>query len=309
MTYAPTTIDLSRVAAPNAIEALDPAVLEASFMERFVAYWNEARATDPTLPAFTIASLKANPASIVSRVFSYLRLLDRARVNDAVRAVLAPLARRADLESIAASANVERLVVIPADASTNAPAVMESDAALLRRYLLAFDRPAAGSAGRYLYEAWTAWPGMGDVAVNGRVVHGRRGDTDVVVSGPGGRDATDAEMALVRAAVLSPNVQPEAVGVSVLRANRYEYAVAIVIDVPPGPDTALLVAEAAARIKAAVDERTLIGAEVPVSLIEGSGYGPNVIAVSRTLPIASIAPDPYRVPVCTGIEVTAQVRA
>lgn len=307
MTYTPTTIDLSRVSAPNAIDALDSTVLEAAFMDRFVAYWNELRATDPTLPAYTIASLKANPASIVSRVFSYLRLLDRARVNDAVRAVLAPLAKGADLDNVAASANVERLVVVPANPLTNTPAEMESDASLLRRYLLAFDRPAAGSAGRYLYEAWTAWPGMGDVSVVGRAAHGRRGDTDVVVSGPGGRLATDEEMAVVRSAVMSPNVQPEAVAVNVLRATRVEFAVSLVVETPPGPDAALVAAEATSRIRAAVDDRMVIGAEVPAGLLAGSAYGPSVIKVRDLAPVV-VLPNVYAVPICTGIEVTAEVR-
>lgn len=310
MIYSPTTVDLSRLPAPNAIEALSSTTLEAAFIARFVESWEIERAKDPTLPAFTIEGLQANPAAILKRVFSYLRLLDRTRVNDAVRAVLAPLARGADLDVVAAAANVERLVVVPAVPETNTPAVMESDAALLRRYLLSFDRPSAGSAGRFLFEAWTAWPQMGDAAVVGHAAHGRRGDVDVVVAGPGGRDPTLAELAIVRAAVTAPTVAPEAVAINVLAATRRPYAANLVVEVPPGPDASLVAGEAAARVRAAATVRTTIGGEVPAGLLAGAAYGDGttVIKVRDVTPI-SIASDAYTVPVCTTITVTPEVRA
>ncbi len=310
MTSAPTTIDLSRLPAPLAIEALNPAALETAFITRFVENWDEERERDPTLPAFTIAGLQANPAAILKRVFSYLRLLDRQRVNDAVHAVLAPTAAGADLDNIAAAANVQRLVVVPANPATNTPAVLESDAALLRRYLLSFDRPSAGSAGRFLFEAWTAWPQMGDVAVVGRAVHGRRGDVDIVVSGPGGREPTPAELAAVRAAVTTPTVAPEAVAVNVLAATRRLYAASFVAEIPPGPDAILVAGEAAARVRAAATVRTTIGGEVPAGLLGGAAYGDGTTVLkARDISQVAIDPDPYTVPVCTGIVVTPEVRA
>lgn len=307
MNYAPHTVDLSRLPAPSAIEALDPVTLKAAFLGRFVYFWNEQRERDPSLPVFDVQGLEANPASIFAKAWAYLRLLDRARVNDAVRSVLAPLATGSNLDNIVARQGLQRLVVVPASEATGTPALMETDAALLRRYLLSFDRPSAGSAGRYLYEVFRAFPLAGDARVNGRAIHGRRGDTDVVVSGPAGRDATDAEMAAVRAAVLDPSVLPEAVSVSVLRAARLLYSVTLVIEVPPGPDTSLLASEAAARVRAATDERTVIGGEIPAGFIAGAAYGPNVIKVRDQTPIA-ITPDPYTVPVCVGVTVTAEVR-
>ncbi|MDX6806312.1 baseplate J/gp47 family protein [Terrihabitans rhizophilus] len=308
MTFAPTTVDLSRMPAPNAIEPLDPVRLKTDFLTRFVAFWDEERGRDASLPAFEVAGLEANPASIFAKAWAYLRLMDRARVNDAVRAVLAPLASGADLDNIVARQGIQRLIVVPANIALNTPAVLETDAALLRRYLLSFDRPSAGSAGRYLYEVFRVFPLAGDAKVNGRIVHGRPGDTDVVIVGPGGRDATTEEMAAVRAAVLDPSVQPEAVGVSVLRATRLEYVVSLVIEVPPGPDAALLVAETASRVRAATDERTLIGGEIPPGLLPGAAYGPNVIKVRDLVPVV-VLPNPYTVPVCTSITVTAEVRA
>ncbi len=307
MSFAPHTIDLSRLPAPSAIETLDPAILKAAFLDRFVHFWDEQRGRDPSLPAFDVQGLDANPASIFAKAWAYLRLLDRARVNDAVRSVLAPLATGSNLDNIVARQGVQRLVVVPANEATGTPALMETDAALLRRYFLSFDRPSAGSAGRYLYEVFRALPLARDARVNGRAIHGRRGHTDVVVSGPAGRDANDAEIAAVRAAVLDPSVVPEAVSVSVLRAARRTYSVSLVIEVPPGPDASLLASEAAAKVRAATDERTVIGGEIPAGFLAGAAYGPNIIRVRDQVPVA-ITADPYTVPVCDSIVVAWELR-
>lgn len=304
--FAPTTIDLSRLAPPDAIEPLNFETLYAAFILRFQQVWTAARAVDPTLPPYDVAVLQTDPAAILGQPWAENRLLDRQRVNDAILSVLAPFAGGADLDAIAAGANVTRLVVTPA--ANGQPAVLESDEALLRRYLLSFDRPAAGSRDRYLYEAWTAWPLMGDAAVLGFGVHGRRGDVHIVITAPGGRVPTDPEYGFVFAALHDTRVKPEAVGLTILRAERVEYAVSLRITIPAGPDGALVAAEAEARVKAATDARTLIGGEIPPGLLSGAAYGPNVIAVEDLAPVA-IAADPYTVPVCTGIDVSFVVRS
>jgi len=303
---APTTIDLARVPLPDAIETIEFETLQADFISRFQAAWEAERANDSTLPAFTIAQLQANPVVIVGQAVSYLRLLDRQRVNDVVRSVFATTARRADLDALVARQNVQRLVLVPATA--DAAAVMESDDALLRRYLLSFDRGSAGSAGRYLFEAWTAWPEMADARVNGFAVHGRRGDTDVVIAGPGGRAPTDVERRAVAAAVLALNVKPEAVAVAVRGADVVAYEVRLAVEIPPGPDARLVVEQVEDLVRAAAKARLLIGAEIPAGFFAGIAYGAgNVIRVRDLEPFA-IDPDPYAIPVMVGLAVTATVR-
>lgn len=305
MSLAPQAIDLSALPAPNAIEPLDPDALLEEFIARFLVAWAEFRAADPTLPNYTAERLRTDLAAIVARPWIFQRLLDRQRVNDAVRAVLAPFAKRADLDAVAAGANIERLVLVPA--TDTAPAVMESDASLLLRYLLSFDRSAAGSVDALLYAAWTAWPQMGDARINGFHIHNRRGDTDIVITGPGGRVPTEDEADQVREAVYAPGVRPEAIGVAVIIATRIEYAVDLVIEIPNGPDASLIVDDAVARVRAAADARTVIGGEVPAGLLSGAAYGANVIKVRDLAPVA-IASDPYAVPVCTAITIIPEVR-
>jgi len=309
VTYAPTSIDLSRATAPDAIEVIAVEQLLADFLARFNAGWAAERQNNSSLPAYEVTGLETDSVVIVGEAWTFLRYLDRVRVNDAIRAMLAPLARGSDLDSVVARAGVFRLLVAPANPATNTPAVYESDAQLLRRYLLSFDVPSAGSAGRFLYEAYSAWPGMLDARVNGRAVHGRRGDTDVVIAGPGGRDATDAELATVRAAVTASHVAPEAISVSVLRARRSVYDVDLTVDVPSGPDANVVGQEVARRVRAATDERTLIGGEAPLDRITGAAYGDNVIRVRRTLPLAPVLADPYVVPVCENLTVRLSVQA
>lgn len=314
MTYAPTAIDLSHVAAPDALEAWSHDQMIANFKTGFLAQWALEQASNSALRDFTEQDLASHPVIVVARTWAYERGMDRQRVNDAIKALIAVLARGASLENIAASRNIQRLTIVSATAS--APAVMESDAALLRRYLLSFDLPSAGSVGRYLYDAWTAWPqsedrtlGLWDARVNGRAIHGRKGDTDVVIIGPFGRLPTVGELAAVRAAVTNLNRAPEAVAISVMAATRVTYAVDLTIEIPAiGPSPDVVKADVAARITAAATDRILVAGEIPAGLLSGAAYGANVITVTDNAPVV-IAPDYYKVPVMTSLTVRTVVRS
>lgn len=313
ISFVPAAIDLSRLPAPAAIEILSYETLYAGFKSRFIQFWNEQRVLDPTLPQYDVENLETDPVAIVGQAWSYLRLLDRARVNEGIKALLAPLSQGGDLDNLVGSRNLVRATIAPA--SGTVAAVLESDISLLRRYLLSFDAPCAGSAGRYLFDAWSSWPqstdktlGLWDARVNGRAVHGRRGDTDVVIIGPFGRLPTSGELSTVRAAVTDPNRAPEAVGISVLAATRVEYSVSLVIEVSAaGPAAETIREEAVARVMAAATDRILVGGEVPSGLLAGAAYGPGVVKVRDLAPVA-IEADPYKVPVMTSIAVVPEVR-
>lgn len=296
----PTAIDLSRLPAPNAIDPLDFETLFSAFRTRFLAVWDEARQADPSLPAYDVGNLETDPVVIVGQAWSYLRLLDRARVNDAVKAVLAPLAKGANLDAVVARQNIERL--------ETAPGVDETDAQLLNRYFLSFDKASAGSASRLLLDAYTAWPAMASAAVNGWAVHGRRGETDLVISGANGITASE-NLATVRSAVTSEAAKPEAIGVFVLAAVKVSYTISQVIRVPVGPDAELVRLEALSRVKTAADSRMQIGSTVQRDLLAGAAYGPSIIGVRHLSPALDIVASPYQIPVCTEIDLTVEVAA
>ncbi|WP_319533422.1 baseplate J/gp47 family protein [uncultured Cohaesibacter sp.] len=234
-----------------------------------------------------------------------MRLLDRARVNDAIKALLAPYSTDTNLDSLVAGRNIARLTVTEATATSDA--VMEADLNLLRRYLLSFDAPASGSAGRYLFDAWGAWPLMGDARVNGQLVHGRRGDTDVVICGLDGALPTDAERDLVSAAVRHINREPEGMSIAILKAAQQIYDVDLTITVPGvGPDPEVIVEEAIERVRKAALARSLIGGQIPAGLLAGAAYGDNVLIVIDNAPVV-IEPDPYAVPVLGSLSVGYEV--
>lgn len=306
MTSAPSIVDVSQLPKPDAIETIDYEALRLAFVARFLEAYAAERVKDPTLPAYDVEPLETDPVMIVAQAWSYLRMGDRQRVNDAIRSMLAAFSRKADLDAVAANQNVQRLLVRAATA--DAPAVYETDERLLLRYLLSFDKASAGSAGAYLQAAYTTVPAIGDAAVVGFDVHGRRGDTDVVVMGEAGALVTDAERAAISAAVRAPNIKPEAVSVAVLKALRVEYQAHVRAEIPQGPDAELVRQQIDDRIKVATDARTLIAGELPDGLIQGAAYGPNVLSVADLNPVV-IEPDAYSVPVCTGITVEVVVRS
>jgi len=300
MTYAPNIIDLSRVPAPDAIAILSSETMIRAFLDRFKVQWDAARVKNPRLPVYDADPLELDPVVILAQAWSYFRLLDRQAVNDAVKAVFAPLAKGADLDNIAASVNIVRQVIQPA--TDTQPEILESDERLLYRYLLAFDAPSAGSKNRFILEAMQVWPLMGGCQINGYAVHGRRGDVDVVVMGPNGRDPTNDEIALVRNAVLAPDVRPEAVAVNVLRAKRIVYDASFVVSISDGPERELVRNEVKTRVRNAATARTAIGGQIPEGYLIGSTYGGNVLSARDRNPI-HILPDLYSVPVLGSVTV------
>lgn len=308
MTYAPTAIDVSRLPPPTFVEIPDYEAELSAFKAAFIAAWERQRLTQPDLEPYDMEEIEADPINALAEAKVDYRVRDLMRVNDAFRALIAHLSKGSNLDAVVANRNIARRIT---PAVGNVPERRETDASLLNRYLLSFDKPSAGSDDRYLYDAYTAWPQMDDgsglhhARVNGFDVHGRRGDVDVVIIGPGGRLPTEEERVLVRNAVTAQ--KPNATSVSVLAATRLEYSVSLVIEVPPGPDPAVVAAEAEKRVRAAADERTLIGGEIPRDYLSGAAYGPSVIRVVDLAPV-EIPPHPYTVPVLTSISVVPEVR-
>ena len=163
-----TIINVADLPAPSAIEALDFESILARQKAKFQEFWEAARASNPDLdlPPYDVAMLEFDPVIIDIEAETYRELLIRARVNDALRAVLPAFAAGADLDNIAARANVVRLVTAR-DEDGN-PTAYETDAQLLDRYLAAFAAPSAGSEDAYVYQAATAWPERHDIAEIGR---------------------------------------------------------------------------------------------------------------------------------------------
>lgn len=286
-------IDLSSLPPPRVVEEVDVEAIASEVLADYILRY----------PQFT-AALESDPVVKLIEQFAFREMLLRLKVNDTARSLLAPFASGSDLDSVVARQGIVRRVLKPA--TDTAPAVMESDASLLRQYLLSFSTASAGSSDSYKFAVNEAWPGVHDVAVLGQDVHGRRGDVEVVITAPGGAVPSAEEMAAVRSSVRASKTRPEATGVSVLPAVRLEYHPVLTVYVPPGPDPGVIKLDAVKRVRAACDARTFIGSEIPAGYLLGAVYGNNIVRATDDAPVV-IPPDPYTVPVAVDITVSIEV--
>lgn len=304
LTVAPT-IDLSSLPAPTVIEALDYEARLAARMASLTARFTAAGIE------YDVGALEFDPALLLQEEDCYRELQDRARINDAVRAVLPAFARGADLDAIALRAGVTRLTLTPATADT--PAVMESNEHLLQRYLAAFGRPAAGSIDGYVYAAVTARPELHDVAVLGPETHGLPGRVKVVLLAANGAAVTPEQIEAVAAACNGKSVRPLTDQVIVQAAEFVDYAVTATLQVPIGPDPNIVKQAALASFNTYAALRYRVGAAspdhsgIPANAIAGALYVPNVMRVVLTAPLADIAVAPHQAPRLVGLNVTTQV--
>lgn len=288
-------IDLSRLPPPDAIEALD--------YEAVLADLKAALAAE--LPELTpVLELESEPAVKVLEVFAYYVLLVRARVNDAVRAVMLASAAGADLDQIAALFGVSRAVIDPGDpaAVPPVPPTAETDERFRARVQLSLQAySTAGPRGAYAYHAFTASPLVRDVHVDSPAP----GEVRVTVLGADG-DGTPgpAVLAAVEAALNAEDVRPLCDLVTVQAASIVPYVIAAEIEIGEGPDGAVVLAEAEAAAQAYADAQHRLGRDVTISGLHAALHREGVLRVTLTAPAAEIAVDPTEAAFCTGIALT-----
>jgi phage-related baseplate assembly protein len=293
------TINPAHLPLPKAIDELDQEAILDARMADF-----QARADQAGFP-YDVGGLQFDPIKIDQEAHAHRETLMRARVNSAVRAVLPAYAQGSDLDAIAARANVQRLVIEPA--TLEAPAVMETDTALLLRYLTSFAVPAAGSPDAYVYHSAKAWPQARDISVLGPGVHGVPGRAAVYLLGPDGAPAADEICDRVREALHAPNVKPLTDIVTVAPADIIPYEIALTITLPRGPAPAVVAAAAQEQVRKAAEARYAIGATVYANAIEGAAYVGNVLRVRRSAPTGDIVVGPSQAAFCTQITITVEV--
>ncbi len=293
MASAYTKVDLSQLAPPNVVEALD---FESIFAEMLA----DLRARDP---AFT-ALVESDPAYKIMEVAAYRELLIRQRVNDATKAVMVAYAVGADLDQIAANYDVARLLITAADDTTvpPTPAVYESDDEFRIRIILSLEGyTTAGSRGSYIYHALSASGDCKDVAVESLTP----GTVNVAVLSRTGTGAAPA--ATIAAVVESLNadiIRPLCDTVVVTSASIVDYSIAATLTVFPGTGHAEVLAAATAAAQAYAAEQHRIGRDITRSGIFAALHQPGVQNVTVTSPVADIVNDWNEAPNCTGITVS-----
>lgn len=144
-----SAINVAALPAPDAIEDLSYEDILAAYRLRLIGRLNDAGVP------YDVQALETDPAMIIGQAVQYERLLDRARVNDAVRAVLVPTSWGSNLDALGAGVGTARL-----------PG--ESDDRFRIRIMLAWEALATtGPAGAYKYFAMSASTDVHDVEVYG----------------------------------------------------------------------------------------------------------------------------------------------
>lgn len=267
-------IDLSRLPPPQIIDQPD-------FETRFDA--KLARLIE-LVPEFT-ALVESDPAYKLIEADAYDEMaLVQAFVEGATQNLLA-YARGANLDNLAAFYGLTRQEITPANPLTGAPAVMESDADLRERTLLApHTFSVAGPERAYVGFARNAHPDVLDASAVSPA------PTEVVVSvlsRTGNGTAPPATLAAVTAA-LDDDVRPMTDLVTVqsaeiinfdIVANLYRYA---------GPDPQLLIDTAEASLNAYLGSARRLGRDIPRSALIAALHVGGIQRVELTSPVADV---------------------
>lgn len=285
-----TAIDISRIAAPPVVEALDYETVLAELVQ----------ATRDAWPEFDAEVLESDPAMKLLQVAAYRELILRQRINDAARACMVATATGADLDNLAALVGVGRLLLDAGDpdAIPPVPPTYESDEDLRRRVPLSLEGVStAGPEGSYVFHAMGV-AGVRDVAVASPVP----GEVVVTILSRDGNGAAGAGLiAEVQALLDGDDVRPLTDQVTVQGATIIEYTVQATIYTQPGPDSAVVLDACEAALGATLDALHAMGRDVPLSAIYGALHQPGVQRVELASPLADIAVGAADAAYCTGV--------
>jgi phage-related baseplate assembly protein len=294
------TIDLSLLPAPAVIEPLDYETLLAARKAALIALWPEA--DRPALIA-TLA-LESEALTKYLQESTYRELILRARINDAAHACMLAYATGPDLDQIGANYGVPRLILTAANLTAIPPiaAVLEPDTDYRDRILLSLAAlSVAGPEDAYRYHARSASGDVLDAAADsptpGNVtvtLLSRLGD---------GTPSTDL-LSQVDAILSAKSVRPLTDHLTVRAATIVGYTVTATLTTYPGPDAAVVLAEAQAALANYLDSVRRIGYDITRSGIYAALHRPGVQRVTLTAPSSDITIDALSAGHCIAVTVT-----
>lgn len=316
-----TAVDLSRLPAPDVVEALDFDAIFADAVTRMKALMPdfEARESDPSTKNLLL--------------LSYIAQMLRQRVNDAARAVMPAFSTGADLDNLAAVFGIARYTLVPADDATGAPAVMESDTDFRRRMVLAPEGySVAGPEGSYIFHALSADAQVLDASATGPTPDDIRalvlsvltqrgadaalvsdmtralnaaiwpGQVDVAILSRTGDGAASPDLVATVGAYLSADTRRPLTDYVVVRsAEIIRYDVAAALTLFAGPDAGVVLAAARAALETYVADCHRIGRDVTLSGIYAALHVQGVQKVALLSPTADIVITRAQAPWCGGI--------
>lgn len=288
-----STLDLSRLPAPIVLEPLDFEALYQEALTDFRALmggnWSAALESDPVVKLLEKAA--------------YDKMMSRARINDAAKALLLAFARDSDLDHLAANYNVKRLLVVAADPGAVPPieAQYESDDSLVERTLFAFEGLSiAGPRDAYVFHAMSA---------DGRVADARVGSPSPaivevsILSRIGDGVASEDLLEVVREALSDEDVRPLGDRVIVRSAGLIGYRIEAVLYLYPGPEIELILAEARSSLDRYINTQRRLGRDIRRSAIHAVLHVSRVQRVELIHPVADVVVLDHQAANCTGFSV------
>lgn len=284
-------VDLSRLPAPDVVEALDFETLYAEAVAQFQGLFPDFDAT-----------VESDPVVKLIQLFCYRELVLRQRVNDAARAVMVAYANGADLDALAALFRVERFIITPADPDTNTPAVLETDDDLRRRMVLAPEGySVAGPEGAYIYHALSASADVLDASATspspGRVVVS-------VLSRTGNGTAPQATLDAVAAKLTDESIRPLTDLVTVQSAAVVGFSIIATMYFFSGPDRAVVLAAARSRLDEYLANARKLGRDINRAGIIAALHPEGVQNVILQSPASDIVLTRQQAQNCTSITIT-----
>ena len=273
-----STLDLSRLPAPLVLESLD---FEALYQEALTDF----RAV---MGSNWSAPLESDPVVKLLEKAAYDKMMSRARINDAAKALLLAFARGSDLDHLAANYNVQRLQVVAADPGAVPPveAQYESDDSLVERTLLAFEGMSiAGPRDAYVFHAMSA---------DGRVADARASSPSPatvevsILSRIGEGLASEDLLEVVRLALNDEEVRPVGDRLIVQSATLINYQIEAVLYLYPGPEIELSLIEAKAALERYINTQRRLGRDIRRSAIHAALHVSRVQRVELIRPAADV---------------------
>lgn len=289
-TTTSSSIDLSQLPAPTVIETLDFDALYQDILGKYKARY----------PAF-IDALESDPVVKLLEICAYREMFLRQRINDAAKAVMLAYASGSDLDNLAALFGVKRLTITPADPVNNIAAVMESDADLRARILLAPESfSVAGPTGAYRYHALSADADVLDASASspeaGVVLI-------TVLSRTGDGTASDALLAAVSSHLSDDSIRPLTDCVKVQSAGIVPFSIDATIRTYAGPSAEIVLQQAQSQLSDYLTKNKRIGHDITISGIHAALTVSGVQNVILAQPTADLIIDETQVAYCTGISV------
>lgn len=280
-------INLANVPPPPIVEPLDFETIKAAGVADAVVRLNAAGVT------YNAQTLESDPVVKVIEAFAYRELLLRARINDAVKAVLLASTWAGNMDQVAALLGVERQ-----DG--------EIDERFQRRTQLALEAfSTCGPEAAYIFYALTVLPTMRDASA----MMTRPGYVLVTLLKEGDDPLpTVAELDLLTGFLKNEPVRPLTDIVTVARPIVMSVAIDADLILFPGPDTGMVLAASLAALNTLLDKNRLLGYSLTRSAIFAALQSNGVMEVLLSSPAADLLLDETQVYNITSINVKPSAR-